>query len=87
MAVSEMPRDGRPALSPGRAQGRQGSDRVSDKSSDRRRLSILGAAGSIGHSTLDLVGRHADDFQIVALTAQRCDLIIRRLTAPAADVA
>ena len=34
------------------------------------RLTILGATGSIGNSTLDLVGRHAGDFQIVALTAQ-----------------
>lgn len=35
-----------------------------------KRLSILGATGSIGRSTLDLVGRNPDDFQIVALTAQ-----------------
>lgn len=34
------------------------------------RLSILGATGSIGTSTLDLVGRNADAFEIVALTAQ-----------------
>lgn len=34
------------------------------------RLSILGATGSIGTSTLDLVGRHQDSYQIVALTAQ-----------------
>ncbi len=37
----------------------------------RRRLSILGATGSIGRSTLDLVARHPDRFEVVALTAQR----------------
>ncbi|HEY7670350.1 MAG TPA: 1-deoxy-D-xylulose-5-phosphate reductoisomerase [Hyphomicrobium sp.] len=35
-----------------------------------RRLTILGATGSIGKSTLDLVTRNADAFEIVALTAQ-----------------
>ena len=34
------------------------------------RLSVLGATGSIGSSTLDLVAHHAGDFEIVALTAQ-----------------
>lgn len=34
------------------------------------RLSILGATGSIGTSTLDLVGRHPGSYEIVALTAQ-----------------
>jgi 1-deoxy-D-xylulose-5-phosphate reductoisomerase len=36
----------------------------------RQRLTILGATGSIGKSTLDLVARNADAFEIVALTAQ-----------------
>ena len=35
-----------------------------------RTLSVLGATGSIGLSTLDLVARNSDDFQVVALTAQ-----------------
>jgi 1-deoxy-D-xylulose-5-phosphate reductoisomerase len=35
-----------------------------------RRVSILGATGSIGKSTLDLVERNADTFEVVALTAQ-----------------
>ena len=35
----------------------------------RRTLSILGATGSIGTSTLDLVALHPDRFEIVALTA------------------
>ncbi len=34
-----------------------------------RRLTVLGATGSIGQSTLDLVGRTPDAFEIVALTA------------------
>lgn len=35
----------------------------------KRTLSILGATGSIGGSTLDLVERHPDKFEVVALTA------------------
>lgn len=36
----------------------------------RRRIAILGATGSIGQSTLDLVERSPDRFEVVALTAQ-----------------
>ena len=36
----------------------------------KRRISILGATGSIGQSTLDLVERSPDRFEVVALTAQ-----------------
>src|SRR5210317_1023584 len=32
---------------------------------------ILGATGSIGESTLDVIGRNADRFRVVALTAHR----------------
>ena len=35
----------------------------------KRSLTILGATGSIGGSTLDLVDRHPDRFEVVALTA------------------
>ena len=35
-----------------------------------RTLSVLGATGSIGLNTLDLVGRNQEAFEIVALTAQ-----------------
>jgi 1-deoxy-D-xylulose-5-phosphate reductoisomerase len=35
-----------------------------------QRLVVLGATGSIGSSTLDVVERHPDSFEIVALTAQ-----------------
>ncbi|MCC2618170.1 1-deoxy-D-xylulose-5-phosphate reductoisomerase [Aestuariibacter halophilus] len=34
-----------------------------------QRLCILGATGSIGQSTLDVVARHPDQFEVVALTA------------------
>lgn len=37
----------------------------------RRRVSILGATGSIGRSTLDLIARNPDRFEVVALTANR----------------
>ena len=36
-----------------------------------RGVSILGATGSIGASTLDVIARHPDDFRVVALTAHR----------------
>ena len=35
------------------------------------RLTVLGATGSIGESTLDLVGRNAGRFEVVALTGCR----------------
>ncbi|MCG7920074.1 MAG: 1-deoxy-D-xylulose-5-phosphate reductoisomerase [Candidatus Thiodiazotropha lotti] len=34
-------------------------------------LTILGSTGSIGISTLDVVARHPDEYQVVALTANR----------------
>ncbi|MGA7800401.1 MAG: 1-deoxy-D-xylulose-5-phosphate reductoisomerase [Gammaproteobacteria bacterium] len=34
-------------------------------------ITILGATGSIGASTLDVIGRHPDAFRVVALTANR----------------
>lgn len=37
---------------------------------DVKRLTVLGATGSIGESTLDLVGRTPGAFEIIALTAQ-----------------
>ncbi|WP_442681409.1 1-deoxy-D-xylulose-5-phosphate reductoisomerase [Sphingomonas sp. ASY06-1R] len=36
-----------------------------------RTITILGATGSIGRSTLDLIERESDRFDVVALTAQR----------------
>lgn len=35
-----------------------------------RRISVLGATGSVGTNTLDLIGRHRDGFAVEALTAQ-----------------
>jgi 1-deoxy-D-xylulose-5-phosphate reductoisomerase len=37
----------------------------------RRQVSILGATGSVGTSTLDLIERHPEKFEVVALTAAR----------------
>ena len=36
-----------------------------------RRLTVLGATGSIGQSTLDVVARHPDRFEVFALSAHR----------------
>lgn len=36
----------------------------------RRRISILGATGSIGESTLRVIAQHREQYEIVALTAQ-----------------
>ena len=36
-----------------------------------RRVTILGATGSVGQNTLDLINRSPDTYQVVALTAQR----------------
>jgi len=35
----------------------------------RMRVAVLGSTGSIGLSTLDVLARHPDRFEIVALTA------------------
>jgi 1-deoxy-D-xylulose-5-phosphate reductoisomerase len=37
----------------------------------KRRITILGSTGSVGVSTLDVVARHADKFEITALSARR----------------
>ena len=43
----------------------------------RQRVAILGSTGSIGVSTLDVVARHANRFEIVGLSAyQRVDLLL-----------
>lgn len=39
--------------------------------SGRKRISILGATGSVGQSTLDLVDRDPDAFEVIAVTAFR----------------
>lgn len=40
------------------------------------RLTVLGSTGSIGTSTLDVVARHPDKYQILALTAFRQDELL-----------
>ena len=49
-------------------------DTNSDTGSSRgvpRRVTILGATGSVGRSTLDLINRRPGDYKVVALTAHR----------------
>ena len=48
-----------------------------------RRVTILGATGSIGRSTVDLIARHPESFKVEALTAQRN---VERLAAQARAV-
>lgn len=44
-----------------------------------RKLTILGSTGSIGESTLDVVARHPDKYQVIALAANRnIDLMIEQ---------
>ena len=51
-----------------------------------RRVTILGATGSIGQSTLDVIARHPDRFRVHALTAfSRMDLLA--IAAAASDAA
>ena len=52
---------------------------VSAAAAEPRRLTILGATGSIGRSTLDLIARQPDGFAVEALTAHRnVELLIRQ---------
>jgi 1-deoxy-D-xylulose-5-phosphate reductoisomerase len=36
-----------------------------------KNITILGATGTIGINTLDVIKRHPDDFKVIALTAHR----------------
>jgi 1-deoxy-D-xylulose-5-phosphate reductoisomerase len=47
-----------------------GADPGAGSAHAMRTVSVLGATGSIGTSTLDLIGRTPDTFEVVALTAQ-----------------
>ncbi len=42
---------------------------MSKSSSARQRVCVLGATGSIGTNTLDVLARHPDRFEVIALTA------------------
>jgi 1-deoxy-D-xylulose-5-phosphate reductoisomerase len=45
----------------------------------RQRLVILGSTGSVGASTLDVIARHPDRFEVFALSAyQRTDLLVEQ---------
>jgi len=45
----------------------------------KQRIAILGSTGSIGSSTLDVVARHPDRFEVIALTANsQTDLLFRQ---------
>jgi 1-deoxy-D-xylulose-5-phosphate reductoisomerase len=44
-----------------------------------RRVTVLGATGSIGQSTLDLIGRSPLDFEVVALTAATNAALLAKL--------
>ena len=47
-----------------------------------QRLAILGSTGSVGTSTLDVVARHPERFQIIGLTAnQRVDVLLAQCRA------
>ena len=35
----------------------------------RQRVAVLGSTGSIGTNTLDVLARHPDRFEVIALTA------------------
>ena len=37
----------------------------------RLRVAVLGATGSVGLNTLDVMARHPDRFEVTALTAHR----------------
>ncbi|MEJ0005565.1 MAG: hypothetical protein WDM77_04060 [Steroidobacteraceae bacterium] len=43
-------------------------------------IAVLGATGSIGVNTLDVIARHPDRYQVVALGAQRnVDLLLTQI--------
>ncbi|MED5338508.1 MAG: 1-deoxy-D-xylulose-5-phosphate reductoisomerase [Pseudomonadota bacterium] len=44
---------------------------VGTRNETPRRVSLLGATGSVGQSTLDLIARQPDAFDVIALTAHR----------------
>lgn len=45
------------------------SETVPQSAAGRRRISILGSTGSVGQSTIDLIERNPESFDVVALTA------------------
>ena len=44
----------------------------------KQRITVLGATGSIGGNTLDVLSRHRDQFEVFALTAAtQVDAMVR----------
>jgi 1-deoxy-D-xylulose-5-phosphate reductoisomerase len=53
---------------------------LTDKRMSKQRIAILGSTGSIGTSTLDVVARHPDRFEVFALTAStQVDLMLAQI--------
>ena len=47
--------------------------------SSKKGITVLGATGSIGVSTLDVLARHPDDYQVIALTANtQTDILFKQ---------
>ena len=44
---------------------------VGDAQAAKRRVTVLGATGSVGSQTLDLIQRNPERFEVEALTARR----------------
>lgn len=60
----------------------------SDKLQTPRRVSILGSTGSIGCSTLDLIGRNPDNYYVTALTANtNAELLAKQAIEHGAELA
>ena len=52
---------------------------MNGSSASRLRLAILGSTGSVGTSTLDVVARHPERFEVVGLSAQqRVDVLLQQ---------
>src|SRR5690348_15376661 len=41
-----------------------------------KRVAILGSTGSIGANTLDVIARHREDYEVVALAAGKNDAVL-----------
>ncbi len=68
--------------------GRAGAQVKPANSRPPRRVSVLGATGSIGRSTLDLIGRDPASFHVVALSGNRnAELLAKQAIAHNAELA
>jgi len=66
-----VPQIDKAALAAGEAAGQAASEATSEATGEPRRVSLLGATGSIGASTVDLLRREPARFSTVAVTANR----------------